>query len=103
LFDGFTAFQIWLIIAAVFAAGIYVGRISADASPASRAHLKRLAREEAARNFAGLSRDTQAEIDRLATQGKIIDAVKLVRKALNTGLYEAKQIVDQRRRPAAHR
>jgi ribosomal protein L7/L12 len=103
MFDGFTDFQIWLIIVGVFAAGIYIGRVTADASSGSRAHLKRLAREEAVRNFSELSRDTQAEIDRLTADGKIIDAVKLVRKALNTGLYEAKQIVDQRRYPAARR
>jgi ribosomal protein L7/L12 len=33
--------------------------------------------------------------------GKIIEAVKRIRIVLNTGLYEAKQIVDERRRTSA--
>lgn len=100
MFEDLSSFQIWLIVAATFGTGFALGRSTADASSASRTHITRLIREEASRNFAQLSSDTQAEVDRLAAEGKIIDAVKLVRVALNTGLYEAKQIVDQRKRAA---
>jgi len=98
MFEDFSSFQIWLLIAAAFAAGFYLGRSSSDASSSSRAQTKRLIREEAARGFGQLSTAQQAEVNRLAAAGEIIDAVKYVRMALNTGLYEAKQIIDERRR-----
>jgi ribosomal protein L7/L12 len=98
MFEDFSTLQIWLLIAGAAVIGFQAGRMSGSASPEARARYKHIAAEEAARDFARLPATAQAEIDRLTAAGKTVDAIKLIRAALNTGLYEAKQIVDQRKR-----
>ena len=100
MFDVLSDWQMWLLIIGVAIAAFLAGRSSANASPEAHER-KRLAQEEAARNFKRLSKATQARVDSLLAERKTIDAVKLIRAELNTGLYEAKQIVDLRKRSSA--
>jgi ribosomal protein L7/L12 len=101
MFESFTDLQIWLVLAGAAAVGFCGGRLSASASPKAHERYERLAQEAAAADFARLSPAAQAEVDRLAAQGKIFDAVKLIRAALNVGLCESKQIVDLRKRTSS--
>jgi ribosomal protein L7/L12 len=95
MFDDLSVTQIWLI-AAVAVAAFILGRMTAG-SASERARSKLIAEQEASRNSARLSSVTGAEVDRLLADGKMIEAIKLIRAELNTGLYEAKQIVDLRK------
>ena len=94
MFDDLTATQIW-ISAAVAVAAFILGRVSVG-SPSERARSTLMAEEEASRTYARLSSSARAEVDRLLADGRMIEAVKLIRAELNTGLYEAKQAVDLR-------
>ena len=102
MFDGLSVIQTWLFIVGVAVIAFIAGRRSASASPEALER-RRIAEEEAARNFARLSSATRAEVDRLLADRKTVDAIKLIRAELNTGLYEAKQIVDRRKRSASTR
>ena len=101
MLEGLSITEIWLLIGVAVAAFI-AGRLSARHSPEALER-RRLAEEEAARNFTRLSTTTRAEVDRLLTDGKTVEAIRLMRAELNTGLYEAKQIIDQRKRAASLR
>ena len=96
MFDDLSVTEIWLLIGVAVAAFI-AGRFSARHSPEALER-RRIAEEEATRNFTRLSTTTRAEIDRLLADGKTVEAIRVIRAELNTGLYEAKQIVDQRKR-----
>lgn len=102
MFDVFSDMQMWLLILGIAVAAFVAGRLSASRSPEALAH-KRLTEEEAARNFTRLSTATRGEVDRLLADGKTVEAIKLMRAELSAGLYEAKQIVDQRKRSASLR
>ena len=102
MFDGLSDMQMWLLILGVAVAAFVAGRRSASASPEALER-KRAAQEEAAKTFTRLSTTTRAEVDRLLAEGKTVEAIKLMRAELNTGLYEAKQVVDQRKRSALQR
>jgi regulator of protease activity HflC (stomatin/prohibitin superfamily) len=99
MFDGLSVPESLLLISVALAAFI-AGRLSARQSPEALER-KRITEAEAARNFTRLSTTTRAEVDRLLAEGKTIEAIKLMRAELNTGLYEAKQIADQRKRAAS--
>ena len=45
-----------------------------------------------------LSSETRVEVERLLTNGQVINAIKLVREATGSGLKEAKDAVDEMRR-----
>jgi len=98
MFEGLADFQVWLLLAAAAAVGFYAGRLSAGASPEAQTRYRRMAEEAATQDFTRLPPTAQTEVDRLAAAGKTIAAVKLVRAALGLDLYEAKQVVDQRKR-----
>lgn len=102
MFDGLTDMQMWLLIVGVAVAAFVVGRLSTSASPEALER-KRIAHEEAARNFKRLQKHTQAEVDALVADRKMVAAIKLIRAELNTGLFEAKQIVDLRKRSVSQR
>jgi len=97
MFEGLSDSQIWMLIAGVAVVAFMAGRRSAKVSPESF-ELRLKAEQEAAQNFSRLSGAMQREVDRLLADGKMIEAIKLIRAELNTGLYEAKQVVDQRKR-----
>jgi hypothetical protein len=100
MFDDLLA-QLWLLIAgiAIGAIGAFIaGRTSVSIPPEALARYERIAEEEAARYFTRLSDSTQAEVDRLLVARKTAHAIKLIRAELNVGLYDAKVIVDQRKR-----
>lgn len=101
MFEAFTETQIWLLLAGAAAAGFSAGRMSSSAPPEAQERYKRMAQEAAAQDFARLSPAAQAEVDRLAAAGQTFDAVKLIRAALNVGLYEGKQVVDLRKRASS--
>jgi hypothetical protein len=96
MFQDLSTMEIWLLIAWAAVIGFYAGRRSAVPSEV-RARAKLMAQEEAAQGFARLTPDSQAEVDRLLGEGRTVEAVKLIRAALSTDLYTAKQIVDQRK------
>ena len=96
MLEGLSELQVALMLVGAAAVGFCAGRFGAGASP-DQAHYKRLSQEAAAQDFARLSPAAQGDVDRFVAEGRAIEAVKLVRAALNTGLYEAKQIVDLRR------
>lgn len=96
MLEGLSGFQVLLLLIGAAAAGFYVGRMNLGQSHDQARH-KRLAQEAATQDFARLSPATQGEVDRFVAAGETIDAIKLIRAALNTGLYEAKQIVDLRK------
>jgi ribosomal protein L7/L12 len=97
MFESFSL-SLWALLAGIAAIGFYAGRLSAAATPQALARYRDLARTVAAQDFARLSPAAQAEVDHLVAAGKTIAAVKFVRAALNLGLYEAKLIIDQRKR-----
>jgi ribosomal protein L7/L12 len=97
MFDGMTEREIWMLLLAAIAVAFYLGRVSAGGSAETRARDRRVTQETAAVDFARLPQDTQSEVDRLLSAGKTIEAVKVVRQTLSTGLYEAKQIIDARK------
>ena len=99
MFDGLSVPEALLLISVALAAFI-AGRLSARNSPEAL-ESRRIAEEQAARNFTRLSTTTRTEVDRLLAEGKTVEAIKLMRAELNTGLYEAKQIADQRKRSAS--
>ncbi len=45
-----------------------------------------------------LPSETRAEVERLLTNGQVINAIKLVREATGSGLKDAKDAVDEMRR-----
>jgi len=97
MFEGLSNTQIWLIMAGVAVVAFLAGRWGASTS-SEAIERRHIAEEQAARDFARLSGTTRTEVDRLVGAGKMIEAIKLIRAELNTGLYEAKQVADLRRR-----
>jgi hypothetical protein len=103
MFEDLSSLHIWLLIVGAGMIGFCAGRLSRGASLEDWARYKRVREEEAARDFARLSAAAQAEVDRLIGARKTAEAIKLIRAALYVGLYEAKQIVDQRKRAGSRR
>jgi len=99
MLEELSALQIWLLVGGAVAVGFFAGRTSVGPDMEARERYRLVAKDAAVHNFELLTSAEQAEVDRLAANGKIVDAVKLVRGALRTGLEEAKEIVDGRRRP----
>ena len=90
--------QVWLLVAAVGIVSFLLGRATAQKRDGERAERKLREAESAAVSFGALPSANQAEVDRLATDGKMIEAIKLVRELTGLGLKESKDVVDARRK-----
>lgn len=93
----------WLIVAVIAFVAFLFGRASARGGEGGGGGESRQARrlretEEATAALAALDLSKQADLDRLIADGRIIDAVKLLREATGMGLYESKLAVDERRK-----
>lgn len=91
----------WLVVAVIAFGAFILGRASArggDGGGESRQARRLRESEEATAAFAALDLSKQADIDRLIADGRIIDAVKLLRESTGMGLYESKLAIDERRR-----
>ena len=91
--------QIWLLMAAVAYIAFMAGRATANSGD-KESHEARALRiqESSERAFSAMTASSREEVDRLLHDGKIINAVKVVRENSELGLREAKQAVDWRRR-----
>ena len=101
MFEDLSAIQIWLLIGGATVVAFCAGRASMGGHPEARERFRSLIRESAPHDFELLTSVEQAEVDRLAAEGKTVAAAKVVRRALHTGLYHATQIVDHRTRISA--
>lgn len=91
--------QIWLLMAAVAYVAFMTGRATAGSGDKESREARVLRQQESAeRVFSDLSASTREEVDRLLNDGKIINAVKLIRENAGLGLRDAKLAVDWRRR-----
>lgn len=91
----------WLIVAVIAFCAFILGRASArggEGGGESRQARRLHDIERATAALAALEMSKQAELDRLITDGRIIDAVRLLREATGMGLYESKLAVDERRK-----
>lgn len=92
------AFQVWLLVAAIGGLSFMLGRATAHRETPVERELRRTRENEAgAAAFSSLASSNQTEIDRLIMEGKIIEAIKLVREGTGLGLKESKDAVDARR------
>ncbi len=80
-------------IAAFIAGRVSVGGVSED----ERAARRMQERQAAESQFAGLSPSVQGAVDERIRNGKIIEAIKIIRENTGAGLREAKLMVDARR------
>lgn len=91
-------FQSPLFILIVAVAAFWLGRQS-RAGGGETAEERRMRESLAAQDtFSSIDPSKQAEIDRLLSDGKLIDAIRLIRQETGVGLKEAKTIADTRRR-----
>lgn len=90
--------QSWIIWTILIVIAFFAGRASGGGmSSEERMQRKMEERQEAERLFAGLAPEVQQDIDARIQNGKIIEAVKIVRENSGSGLKDAKQAVDARR------
>lgn len=88
--------QVWVLLAFVAVAAFWLGRMTgrAEGSPENR-----MAQSAASSElFSSMAPDKQADVDRLISERKYIEAIKLVRDVTGAGLREAKLAVDERRK-----
>ena len=91
--------QIWLLMAAVAYVAFMTGRATAGRDDKESREAQALRRQESAeRVFSEMSASTREEVDRLLRDGKIINAVKVIREHSGLSLRDAKLAVDWRRR-----
>jgi ribosomal protein L7/L12 len=90
--------QVWLLVAAVGIICFLLGRGTARNRDIDRTERKMRDAEAAQMSFGALPAENQSDIDRLVTEGKMIEAVKLVREWSGLGLKESKDVVDARRK-----
>ncbi len=91
--------QIWLLMAAVAYIAFMAGRATANRGDAESRETRALRQQESAeRIFSEMDASIREEVDRLLNDGKIINAVKIVRENTGLGLRDAKLAVDWRRR-----
>lgn len=89
----------WLLLAFVAWGSFMIGRASANRTSAEERRMRRENDEqEASEAFAGLPSPVHADIDRLLLDGKLIEAIKLVREHTGLGLRDSKFAAEQRRR-----
>lgn len=93
----------WLVLAAVAYVAFMIGRMSGGKGETeSEREMRRMQEEQEAEDaFASLSPSVQADVDRLLTEKKTIEAVKVIRENTGKGLKESKDVVDQRRKQFA--
>lgn len=92
------ALQVFLLLAAIGGLFFWLGRATARSETAEQREMRRMREREAgAAALSSLAPSSQADVDRLVMDGKIIEAVKLVREATGLGLKESKDAVDARR------
>lgn len=80
-------------------AAFLFGRATKPASPQERERRRLVEEEEIETAVSGLSASKWAEIDRLLSDRKKIDAIKVLREATGLGLKLSKMAVERRRRP----
>jgi len=96
--------QFWLLIASVAGVSFMLGRSTSskqkqgDRSGISPNRNSQQRHESADLDFSTLSMSNQAEVDRLLREGKLINAIKIVREETGLGLKEAKEIAEHRQR-----
>ncbi|MEM8770287.1 MAG: hypothetical protein AAGD92_01440 [Pseudomonadota bacterium] len=96
--ENLTADQFWIIATALAIGAFVLGRATAgEGSSESRAEQRMRQRQEAEQLYSSLSPNVQQDVDMRIQNGKMIEAIKIVRQNGGVGLKEAKQIVDARR------
>lgn len=93
---GFMQSPFFVLAVAVIA--FWLGRATRNQGGDDREARQMQAVLDAEQRFSSLSPSKQAEVDRLLTSGKLIDAVKAIRTETGGGLKESKMIADSRRR-----
>jgi ribosomal protein L7/L12 len=89
----------WLLLAFVAWASFMIGRATANRTSAEERRMRRENEEqEASEAFASLPSSVHADVDRLLLDGKLIEAIKLIREHTSLGLKDSKLAADQRRR-----
>ena len=94
--------QFWLLLASVAGIAFILGRATAGNrdSGFGQSRSERLHREHETADmaFSSMSTSKQAEVDRLLSNGRLIEAIKIIRAETNAGLREAKLAADHRRK-----
>jgi len=91
--------QILLLLVTVAAVSFLLGRQSTRGAPtADQAERDMRMQQLAEDSFSAMAPSIQQEIDQLITDGRTIEAVKLIRENSGLGLREAKIVVDHRGR-----
>ena len=97
--ENFEPYQLWLLMGAVAYVSFLAGRVTANGGSTESAEERRFREDhEAERNFSSLSPSKQTEIDGLLTDGKLIEAIKLIREETGIGLRDAKLAAERRKR-----
>ncbi len=90
--------QLLLLLVAVAVTAFLLGRQSAGArSPVNEAERAMRQQQFVEEAFSSLSPTIQQEVDSLISEGKTIEAIKVLRTNSNLGLREAKLLADYRR------
>ncbi|MEZ5920900.1 MAG: hypothetical protein R3C60_06055 [Parvularculaceae bacterium] len=87
-----------MIVAAAAFIGFMLGRISGRRGASGSGSPSPAPGRPPEEAFAALSPETQADIDRLLREKKLINAIKEIRKASGLGLKESKDVADWRRK-----
>ncbi len=91
--------QIWLLMGAVAYIAFMAGRATANKGDKESREARAFRIQENAESlFSSLTGSTVEEVDRLIGNGKIINAVRVVRENTGAGLKDSKDAVDWRRR-----
>ncbi|MBI1366058.1 MAG: hypothetical protein GC153_08905 [Alphaproteobacteria bacterium] len=93
--SGFHPDQI-LILVGVAIVAFLLGRAARGVSAEDRAERDRLDNEAVEAALAGLSPDVRMQIDRLLSERKKIEAIKVFREATGLGLKQSKDAVERR-------
>lgn len=88
--------QFWLLIAAVAFASFLFGRATKPVSPQERERQRQVEQQEIDTALSGVTASKWAEIDRLLSDRKKIEAIKVLREATGLGLKLSKLAVERR-------
>ncbi len=96
--QNFSPVQLWLLMAAVAYVAFLFGRATKPVDPQERERRRLVEEAEIETAVSGLSASKWEEIDRLLSDRKKIEAIKVLREATGLGLKLSKMAVENRGR-----
>lgn len=97
--ENFNSIQPWLLMSAVAYAAFLIGRATKPVSPQERNHRRLVEEEEIETALREVTKSKWEEIDRLLSDRKKIEAIKVLREATGLGLKLSKMAAERRPHP----